>query len=315
MRNIIQLPKFAQQYAMRKVISGSLRASFKMASTLPLPLKVLRETMERSSLVFRARKDVDAIKTTLGGVQSLRLNPTLTEGERVILHLHGGAFFGGSANTHRPLCSEIAARAKATVYILEYRLAPENPYPAAVDDCISAFQALLEEGISSERITLVGDSAGGNLILALALRLRDSGLPMPGNLVMLSPFLNLTVSSSSFEHLAHHDPMLTQAILRRGGDAYRGTIPADDARVSPVFDDLKGLPPTLVQCGSEEVLLDDALLFEKLARAAGVDVRCKVFQGLWHNFQMFSDVLETASNALDEIAQFIISGVAHHASS
>ncbi|MDH4395517.1 MAG: alpha/beta hydrolase [Limnobacter sp.] len=304
----IQLPKLAKQYALKKVISGSLRASFKMASTLPLPLKVLRETMERSSLIFRVRKDVQAIKVNLDGVDALRLDPETQEGGRVILHLHGGAFFGGSANTHRPLCSQIAARAKARLYILEYRLAPENPYPAALDDCLAAYQALLGAGIAAEKITLAGDSAGGNLILALALRLRDSGLPMPANLVMLSPFLNLTVSSPSVEHLAHHDPMLTRSILMRGGDAYRGPIPAQDPRVSPVFAELKGLPPTLLQCGSQEVLLDDTLLFQKQASAAGVDVRCKVFPGMWHNFQMFCDALNTASDALDEIAQFISSG-------
>lgn len=305
MKQIIQLPKFAKQYALRKVISGSMRASFKMASTLPVPLKVLRETMERSSLIFPARSDVKYVKASLGGVEALHLSPSACEGERVILHLHGGAFFGGSPNTHKSLCGEVSARTKCPLYILDYRLAPEHPYPAALDDSFVAYQALLDMGFEGKQIVLVGDSAGGALILALALRVRDEGLSLPGALIMLSPYLDLTVSSHSIEHLAHHDPMLTKSILQRGGDAYRGTIPAKDPRISPVFADLKGLPPTLVQCGSEEILLDDALLFKKLAGESGVDVRCKVFPDMWHNFQMFSNVLHTASDALDEIAQFI----------
>lgn len=308
MKKIIQLPKFAKQFAVRKVITNSMRASFKVASALPLPLKVLRETMERSSALFPARGDVRPQACTLGGVKALHLLPPSQEGERVILHLHGGAFFAGSPNTHKALCAEISARAQCPVYILDYLLAPENPYPAALEDALSAYQALLAEGFDGKQIVLLGDSAGGALILALALHIRDQGLPMPSAMVMLSPFLDLTVSSRSVEHLAHHDPMLTRSVLVRGGDAYRGTIPANDPRVSPVFADLKGLPPTLVQCGSEEILLDDALLFKSQALQAGVDVRCKVFPDMWHNFQMFSPVLHTASEALDEIAQFIRTG-------
>lgn len=308
MRKIIQLPQFAKQFALRKAITTSMRASFKVAASLPLPLKVLRESMERSSGLFPVRKDVKLMNATLGGVAALRVLPPTKEGERVILHLHGGAFFGGSPNTHKALCAEISARTRCPIYILDYRLAPEHPYPAAMEDSLAAYQALLDEGFEGNQIVLAGDSAGGALILALAITIRDSGLPLPGAMVMLSPFLDLTVSSHSVQHLAHHDPMLTQAVLLRGGDAYRGTIAADDPRISPVFADLYGLPPTLVQCGSEEILLDDALLFQKLATAAGVHVSCKVFPDMWHNFQMFSQVLGTASEALDEIAQFIRAG-------
>lgn len=305
MKNAIPLPKFAKQFVVRKAITTSLRASFKVAAALPLPLRVLRESMERSSGLFPVRPDVKVLNASLGGVDALRLLPPSGDGEQVVLHLHGGAFFGGSPKTHQSLCAEISARAQCPVYVLDYRLAPENPYPAAIDDSLAAYRALLDEGFEGQQIILAGDSAGGALILALAVKIRDSGLPMPGALVMLSPFLDLSVSSHSVKHLAHHDPMLTQTVLQRGGDAYRGTLAANDARVSPVFADLYGLPPTLVQCGSEEILLDDALLFQKLASQSGVEVQCKVFPDMWHNFQMFSQVLSTASDALDEIAQFI----------
>lgn len=308
MKQWMQAQRAAQQYALRKVIATGLRASFKMAGQLPLPLKLLRESMDRSSMVFPVRNDVRAKPARLGGVPGLRIEPAQYVGERVVLHLHGGAFFGGSSASHQGLCSELAARAQCPVLVVDYRLAPECPYPAALDDGLAAYQALLAEGYSGEQIVLCGDSAGGALILALALELKARQLAMPGGLVMLSPFLDMTLSSPSVSHLAHHDPMLSKQVLERGAVAYRGNIPANDPRVSPVFADLKGLPPTLVQCGSEEVLLDDALLFRKLAGDAGVDVRCKVYEGMWHNFQMFNHLLDVSNTALDEIAEFIRTG-------
>ena len=152
---------------------------------------------------------------------------------------------------------------------------------------------------------LGGDSGGCAHILSLAIMLRDRGLPMPAGMVMISPYLDITLSLPSVARNARRDPMVTAHALRRGGDGYRGNIPENDPRVSPLFADLHGLPPVLVQAGSEEILLDDALQFSERAQAAGVAVHCHIYEGLWHNFQMFNALIAEADTALNEIGAFI----------
>ncbi|MBC7751399.1 MAG: alpha/beta hydrolase, partial [Candidatus Saccharibacteria bacterium] len=266
--------------------------------------------MELSSVVFKARSDVYVESISLGGVsaESLMLKRHVNQTDLpnyAFLHIHGGVFVAGSVRTHRALGSEIAARSGATVYMLDYRLAPEHPYPAAFDDCLAAYQALLAKGYQPEHIVLGGDSAGGALVLALLVELRERNVALPAATVMISPFLDMTLCGSSFEKNKWRDPMLTKEILKRGADAYRGDIQSADARISPILADLSGLPPMLIQVGSEEVLLDDALQLAKHAERSGVKVEHHVYAGMWHNFQMFNALLKTSNDALDEIALFI----------
>ena len=163
-------------------------------------------------------------------------------------------------------------------------------------------QALLALGYLPENIILGGDSGGCAHILNLAIRLRDKGVALPAGLFMISPFVDLTLSSPSVSKYKHRDPMVTAYALQRGADGFRGAIAADDVRVSPLFADLTGLPKILVQVGGEEILLDDALRLTEYGQAAGIDMDCQVYEGMWHNFQMFNQVLDTSSQALDEIA-------------
>jgi monoterpene epsilon-lactone hydrolase len=296
-------------------IRAALRGSFKVPSSLPLPLSFFRSAMGLSSGLFRARSDVRVERLSLGGVDAEQLSlksnlSEVTEPNYALLHFHGGIFVAGSAHTHRALGSEIAARSGATVYMLDYRLAPQHPYPAALDDCLAAYQALLTKGYLPEHIILGGDSAGGALVLATLVALRELKIALPAAALLISPFVDMTLCADSFKKNALRDPMLTQDILQRGADAYRGDIQSADARVSPIFADLNGLPPMLIQVGSEEILLGDALQLAKRAERSGIAVDCHVYNGMWHNFQMFNALLKTSDDALDEIAQFIKSHVA-----
>lgn len=286
-----------------RLIRTSLRISFKAPSALPLPVSFLRQGMELGATLFRPRPEAAVHATVLGGVPCERIMPgTVTH--RVILHFHGGAFFAGSSHTHRALGSEMSVRSQSAVYMLDYRRAPENPYPAALDDGLAAYTALLEQGCRPEHIVLGGDSGGCALAVSLAIALRDRKLPLPAGIVMISPFLDLTLSNLSVDSNRRADPMVTAYALRRGANGYRGLVPDTDPRVSPVFADLKGLPPMLLQVGGDEILLDDALLFSERAEKAGVRAVCEVYEGMWHNFQMFNSLLSTADGALDRIAGF-----------
>lgn len=288
----------------RTVVRSALRTSFKLPSRLPLPLPLLRQAMEGGALLFRPRPEAGVEMAVLGGVAVERISPPC-RADHVLLHFHGGAFFAGSARTHRALGSELALRGLCQVIMVNYRRAPEHPYPAALQDGLDSYCALLAAGWRADQIVLGGDSGGCAHILSLALTLRDRGLPLPAGLVMISPYLDLTLSLPSVRHNAHRDPMVTAKALRRGGDGYRGNMPESDRRVSPLFADLHGLPPVLVQAGSDEILLDDALQFSERARAAGVTVNCHIYPGMWHNFQMFNALIVEAEEALDEIGTFI----------
>ena len=260
--------------------------------------------MEGGARLFRPRTEAIVEKATLGGIPVERISPP-GRADRVLLHFHGGAFFAGSSNTHRALGSELALRGMAQVIMVDYRRAPEHPYPAALEDGLACYHALLEKGWRGDQIVLGGDSGGCGHILSLAITLRDRGLPLPSGLVMISPYLDITLSLPSVKRNARRDPMVTAHALRRGGDGFRGKIPENDPRVSPLYAELRGLPPVLVQAGSEEILLDDALMFSERAQSAGVDVTCRIYEGLWHNFQMFNALIAEADTALDEIGAFI----------
>lgn len=286
------------------LVRASLRLSFKLPSGYPVPLSVLRQGMESGSLLFKTRSDVQIERMTIGGVRGERISPP-GQSQGVILHFHGGAFMAGSPNTHRAMGAEFAARANVTVYMVDYRLAPEHPYPAALDDGLAAYQALLAQGHRPENIVLGGDSGGCAHILNLAIALRDQGLPLPAGMFMISPFLDLTLSTGSVKTYKRRDPMVTAYALHRGARGYRGSIAATDPRVSPLFADLHGLPPSLVQVGGDEILLDDALRFAERAQAAGSAVDCRVYDGMWHNFQMFGQLVSKADAAVDEITDFV----------
>ncbi|MGO4298720.1 alpha/beta hydrolase [Leifsonia sp. RAF41] len=222
----------------------------------------------------------------------------------VILYFHGGAFVAGSAQSSLGLASEIARRVTMPVFSVDYRLAPEHPFPAALDDALAAYAGLLETGVAPERIGLFGESAGGNLVASLLLALKDSGLPMPASAVLVSPWTNLALTGRSVSTRGILDPALSEDALRARADQYAGPAALTDPRISPTFGDLTGLPPLLIQAGSNEILLDDALEFGVAAAAQEVDVTIQITGGVPHVFPAFFAVLDEGSRALDEIARF-----------
>ncbi|EPG37035.1 alpha/beta hydrolase [Acinetobacter colistiniresistens] len=299
-----------QQKIMETGLKIGLRLSFKLASGLALPFPVLRTAMEVGSTIFKPRADVWVKQIKLRDALDQRIvfaevaTPE-NEAQGVLLHCHGGAFFAGSSRTHRALSTEFAARGGVKVYMLDYRRAPEHPYPAALEDVKSVYQHLLNDGWKPEQIILGGDSGGCALALALAVELKSVGDALPAGIVMISPYVDISLSSASVYNNAKRDPMIRAYALKRGGDGYRGQLACNDPRISPIFADLSGLPPMLIQAGSEEILVDDASHLAERAQQSGVQVSLHVYENMWHNFQMFNRFIHKSEQALDEIGSFI----------
>lgn len=241
---------------------------------------------------------------TLNGVPVRRI-ATASASDKVILYLHGGAYILGNPQGHRGLCSYLASLSNATVYSVDYRLAPEHPYPAALDDALVVYRALLEKGVEANNLMLAGDSAGGGLALATALNIRQQGLPMPDRLFLISPFVDMTLSGDSMQTVGARDPLLRQDWLEDCGQKYRDKLPADHPDCSPLFAQLAGLPPTLIHVGSEEILLDDARRLHATLAAQGGVSQLEVFDGYWHDFQLQPGLLLRARESLQKAGDFL----------
>jgi epsilon-lactone hydrolase len=225
--------------------------------------------------------------------------------QRVVLHLHGGAYCLGSPATHRGLGATLSRTSRAAVFLPEYRLAPEHVFPAALDDAYATYRWLIEErGVPPERLAVTGDSAGGGLAAALLVRLRDEGLPLPACYVGMSPWTDLAGTGGSLTELDGTDPWLSAAMIAPAARGYAGDTALDDPGLSPLYAELRGLPPVLVHVGGDEILLDDAVRFVDACRAAGVDASLGRFEGLWHVFHAFPGMPESR-NALREIGAFV----------
>jgi len=253
--------------------------------------------------------DVSAAEVSLGGVRAIELR---VEGQATgdpvrsvdVLYFHGGGYVAGSARTGTHLAAELARRAGGRALSVDYRLAPEHPYPAAVEDGVAAYAGLLESGARPGRVVVAGDSAGGGLAVATLIAARERGLPQPAAVAAFSPWADLTLAGASMRRKDGADPLFSRAAMGWYADRY---IPNGDRSAplaSPVFASLAGLPPLLVQVGSHEVLLDDAV---RLAAAAGrddVDVTLRVAPEGTHVFQLYFGALDEADEALDEVARF-----------
>jgi epsilon-lactone hydrolase len=251
--------------------------------------------------------DVHTSAEQLGGVPVIFVAVAGTEASGVILHLHGGGFALGSASSSVGFVSDLARKAGMSAVSVDYRLAPEHPYPAALDDATAAYRALLEREGGPERIVVSGESAGGNLALELLIAAKQRGLPMPAAAALFSPMTDLTATGESFTTKAGVDPNITAAAIKtRAGDYLNatGTDPADPS-VSPIFADLTGLPPLLVQAGSHEVLLDDATRLATRAAAHNVAVILDITPEVGHVFQAFSAILDEGDQALTRAGAFL----------
>lgn len=222
-----------------------------------------------------------------------------------ILYLHGGGFVSGSPRTHRGIAGRLARGVGARVVAPEYRLAPEHPFPAALEDAEAVYMAMLDQGTDPARLAIAGDSAGGNLVFALLLKLKQSGAPMPAAAVGLSPFADFTGSGESFRLNAMRDPLLHVRGFPSVVAAYAPNEDATNPLLSPIFGELSGLPPTLIQCGSDEILLDDARRLHVALRAAGVPCDLEVWERMPHVWQAFASFLPEARRALLRVTAFL----------
>lgn len=251
-------------------------------------------------------EDVRYESVDAGGVPAEWVMAPESRDDRAVLYLHGGAYVMGSIDSHRGLATRIARGTRARVLVLDYRLAPEHAFPAAVDDALVAWRFLLDGGIASAQAAIAGDSAGGGLTAATLVALRDAGASLPAAAVCISPWLDLTLGSDSIRTLADEDPFVDAAgLLAPAAEAYLAGADPRSPTASPIFADLAGLPPLLVQVGTAEVLLDDSRRFAERARAAGVDVELEVAEEMIHVWHAFADILPEAEQAIDRLTAFL----------
>jgi epsilon-lactone hydrolase len=263
-----------------------------------------RAGMERIS--ERVPADVICEKVNAGGVNAEWISVPGAAQDRVILYLHGGGYVVGSINTHRAMVSRIARASDARALAIDYRLAPEHPFPAAVDDTLAAYRWLLAQGYKPNRIVIAGDSAGGGLTLAALLAIRDAKLPMPAAAVPISPWADLEGTGESIRTRAARDVMVTRENLAQSAKQYYGANDPKNPLVSPVHADFHELPPMLIHVGDAEILLDDATRVAERAKAAGVKVDLEVWDDMPHVWHVFAKILPEGQQAIDKIGKFVI---------
>jgi epsilon-lactone hydrolase len=264
-----------------------------------------RAIFEKMMASIPVPEDVTTSSATLGGISVVNVEVPGVDPELVILYLHGGAYAIGTAESSVGLASDLARRAGARLVTVDYRLAPEHPHPAAIDDALAAYRGLLDSGLAASAIAIAGESAGAGLAAATLVALKHAGLPQPSAAVLMSPWADLTLSGESISGKAAVDPALTPEGLRRRAVDY---VAAGDRRaelVSPIFADLTRLAPLLIQVGSHEILLDDATRLAARAAAADVAVTLEVTPGVPHVFQGFAAMLDEGDAALTSAGAFL----------
>ena len=286
----------------RETLDAILRQSaFPAGSDVDEQRRLFRELISAQPLPA----EVTVTAAALGGVPTAEITVDGIEPRHVVLYFHGGVYVIGDAFLAADLASQIGRRTQAKVISVDYRLAPEHPYPAAVDDALAAYEALLHDGIAPSDIAFAGESAGGGLAIATLVNARGHGLPLPAATLVMSPYVDLTLAGTTMETRRELDPLLSrEALEARATDYTAGQDPALGL-ISPVFADLSGLPPLIIQAGTHEVLLDDALRLARQAATADVEVTLEITPGVPHVFQAYHPILDEATAALDRAGQLL----------
>jgi acetyl esterase/lipase len=249
--------------------------------------------------------DVTVTAAALGGVPTAEITIDGIEPRHVVLYFHGGVYVLGDAFAAADLASQVGRRTRAKVISVDYRLAPEHPYPAAVDDALAAYEALLHNGTAPSDIAFAGESAGGGLAVATLVNARDHGLPLPAAAFVMSPYADLTLAGTTMEIKSEVDPLMSREALQSRVTDYTAGQDAALGLISPIFADLSGLPPLIVQAGTHEVLLDDAVRLARQAATADVEVTLDITPRVPHVFQTFYPILDEAAAALDRAGRFL----------
>jgi len=289
---------------MKSVLRTVVRLLFKPLLSPRVPLAVQRVGSKAAGVLSKFPPGTQPTRVDMNGVPGLRYRTHGSTNGKALLFLHGGAYVLGGPASHGALAAQLGDAAGATTYLPDYSLAPEHPYPAATEDAVAAYRWLLQS-YPAEGIVIAGDSAGGNLALATAMILRDKGLPLPAALALISPWIDLTHSGDSASSRAARDPMLSVAWLSACARHYARNVDPGDPRISPLFGRIEGLPPMLIHVGSEEVVLSDAERLAERARAAGVPAELRVFEGLWHDFQLHAGQLAEADESIAGLGRFL----------
>jgi epsilon-lactone hydrolase len=278
-----------------------------------MPLSLVRRAEKWDTKRVRLPADITHEVVSADGVRCEWIIPSSgllalpdSPKDQVLLYLHGGGFVYGLSSLHRQMVVYLARKMGVRALMVDYRVAPEHPFPAALDDCATAYRWLLKEGVSAPNIVVAGDSAGGNLTITTLMKLRDSGDPLPAAAACLSPVADMTDRADAFQKA--HDPLLHPKAARIYNVSYVAQNDAQNPLISPVFGDWRGLPPLLIHAGEDEFLREDAIRVEKLAQEAGVDVRLEIYPRMWHVWQLYL-TLPQAVQSLDDIAQFLKSHV------
>ena len=263
-----------------------------------------RQMYDKARYVFALPDGVEVERDAVGGVPAEIVTPA-EHGAGVLLYLHGGGYAIGSPVSHRHLVAALAAASRTRAFALDYRRAPEHPFPAAVDDALAGYRGLLDTGTAPRSIVVGGDSAGGGLTVAALLAIRDAGLELPAAGVLISPWTDLTNESGSYRTRADRDPLVFKEDIDRWRDAYLAGADPRTPLASPLHADLSGLPPLLVQVGSEEVLLDDSRKLAERCEAAGVEATLEIEDGMIHVWHWFGEYLDEAGSAVRRIGEFV----------
>jgi acetyl esterase/lipase len=289
-----------------ELIRVALRCLFKDREDHKPDIATIRRNLGRTTYLFpNPPKGTIATKVTAGGVPAVRVTRPTSREDRHVLYLHGGGYCYGSPSLYRDFAWRIADATEASVLCLDYRLAPEHPFPAAIDDAANAYRSLLAEGADPKRIIVMGDSAGGGLVFGSLLKLRDDGAPLPAAAVALSPWTDLTMTSESSRLNVKRDPMLSVGPARVLASWYAAGADLRTPYASPLFGDLTGLPPSLIQVGSDEILLDDATGMAERLRAAGCQSDVEIWPRMPHVWQLYALIMPEAQRAIERIGSFV----------
>jgi monoterpene epsilon-lactone hydrolase len=281
------------------VVRGGMRLFARVAFNPSLPIERQRRNVEATiSRSLRPPRGTISTPTVLGGVSCERVVPPGDVSLGTVLYLHGGGFVLGSPRTHRSLSARVGRAARSVAVVPEYRLAPEHPYPAALDDVMAVYRALLDEGTDPGRLAVAGESAGGGLALSLGVAARDAGLPLPAVIGMISPVTDLSADGGVRRVYGPREPVLTRPLVDEWLAAYCADSDRSCAGLSPALGDLAGLPPLVLHSAADDPLLADSELLEKRARAAGASLLHERHPDLWHGFHILAGVLREADDAV-----------------
>jgi epsilon-lactone hydrolase len=269
------------------------------------PIEVQRRQWEEAVAQVELPPGTLINSASINGVSCEWITRSGVETDRAVLFLHGGGFTTGSCRTHRELAAQLCLATGWPILLADYRLAPEYPFPAGVDDAVQVYHGLLAQGLPADRIVIGGDSAGGELALSSALRLRAEGGPLSAAIVLLSPWLDLSLSGPTIESHAVIDPLVSRAALLACAHDYLGQSDPHDPLISPVYAELHGLPPLLIQVGDHELLLSDSTRLAEKAQTAGIDVTLEVWPEMWHVWHGWAATLPEGQAALERIGEYV----------